>query len=91
MLRPGGRLLLVLDDVPPSWRDVVVGQRPEQPPAERLLIGLHKMAWIVTGVPLQSDHLRIREAEIAGWSRPTLTRVGRTWVGDYLVDEFEKQ
>lgn len=91
VLRPGGRLLLVLDDVPPSWRDVVVGQRPEQPPAERLLIGLRKMAWTVTGVPLQSDHLRISEAEIAGWSRPTLTRVGRTWVGDYLVDEFEKQ
>jgi len=58
---------------------------------ERLRVALRKLNWILTGAPLQPDHFGIRESEITRWSRPSLTQVGRTWLGDYLVDEFEKR
>ena len=59
VLRPGGQLLLVLDDVPPSWRDVLVHDTPPRHRRERLRIALRKLGWMVTASPLQTDHLRI--------------------------------
>ena len=91
VLRPGGRLLVVHDDVPPTWSDLFSGRYPSRDRSERRRLVLRKLRSLVTGWPLQPDHLRIREAQIRRWIRPRLSRVRRVWIGAYLVYELERK
>ena len=90
VIKTGRRLLLVLDDIPPSWPDVLIAREPPRSPSDRLRLALKKLGWLVTGAPLQPDHLRLSESEIERWARPKLVRTRRLWIGAYLVYEFRK-
>ena len=91
VLRAGGRLLLVLDDIPPSWTDILTGQEPRRGPGERMRAALGKLRWSVTGAPIQPDHLRITESQLTRWTADDFARVRRTWIGSYLIYELEKR
>jgi ubiquinone/menaquinone biosynthesis C-methylase UbiE len=91
VLRPGGRLLVVLDDVPPTWADLFSQSYPSRGRSEHRRLVLRKLRSLVAGWPLQPDHLRIREAQIGRWIRSQFTRVRRVWIGAYLVYELEKK
>ncbi len=94
VLRPGGRLLVVLEEVLPTWGDLVfgrvaTGRYPSQPRSERPRLALRKLRALVAGWPRSPDHLRIREAQLRGRHRFTVVR--RAWIGAYLVYELEKE
>jgi SAM-dependent methyltransferase len=92
VLRLGGRFVVVLEDMPPSWGDIANGTFPASrvapgggdpsleypaPPSGR--------EW-----PLQSDHLRIRELDIRVWSSRRFEIAQREWINEYLRFEFRK-
>ena len=90
VLRPGGRFLVVLEDMPPSWGDIASGAFP----ASRVAPGggdpnldnpAHPSGqeW-----PLQSDHIRIRESDIQTWTSRRFEVVRREWIDQYLTFEF---
>jgi ubiquinone/menaquinone biosynthesis C-methylase UbiE len=85
VLRPGGRFVLVLDDLAPRWRElpglVWKRQLPLRTPLRKLLGG-----W-----PLQSDHLRITDAELAEWTEGLFDATARSWRGPYLVHELARR
>lgn len=89
-LRPGGRFLVVLEDMEPRWRDVIRpavrrrGMRAILALAkQKLLAALPGRAWT-----LQDDHIRIREHDVRRWSAREFDVVRREWVGDYLTYEL---
>lgn len=84
VLRPGGRLLLVLEDMEPSWSDLRHGRFPPGAPHARLAT-LRKAWATVAGWPLQADHMRIREGDLRRWLAPCFEDVEREWIGVYLV------
>lgn len=76
-LRPGGRLMLALEDMEPPWRDLprLPGRRPRTT-LKKLAATTRLRSW-----PVQSDHTAISESEIATWAADSLRiaapRVGR--------------
>lgn len=91
VLRPGGRLLLVLEDVEPHWSDLarLPGRRPQT--LVKKLRSNGSRPW-----PVQSDHTAITEAELAEWTAARFKPVARRWaVGDarapYLMLELERR
>lgn len=90
VLRPGGRLFLVLEDMQPRWRDV----------PDRVRFALSNTYWtkvmtrnllhlLVAGTwPLQGDHIRISDRDISGWSRGAFRIEDRAWCGNYLTYEL---
>jgi SAM-dependent methyltransferase len=104
VIRPGGKVLLVLEDMIPSWRDIVqfgIGRAryhfggghvpyPEgwgQPEIESAAHGaLRKLAgtW-----PLQADHIRLTEREVARHWGSSLRLVARRWQGGFLSLELQ--
>jgi SAM-dependent methyltransferase len=93
VLRPGGRFLLVLEDMEPSWRDVA---RPEMRrrgmaairalAKQKLGAALLRRAW-----PLQEDHIRIRERDLRRWSAAGFDVAWRAWIGNFLTYEFVRR
>ena len=88
VLRPEGRLLVVLEDMAPSWRDYRTGRCPAWAGEKRGWLGLSVLRWMVTGYPLQSDHVRIRESDL--WKEHSLKIRSRAWLGAYLTFELQK-
>jgi SAM-dependent methyltransferase len=89
ILRVGGRLLVVLDDVPPRWVDVMLSRTGAR--GVRGLAGMagrKLLAWWQDW-PIQSDHLELTESALARWT-VGLERERRAWVGAYLTLEFRK-
>jgi hypothetical protein len=93
VLCPGGALLLVLEDMPPRWRDVIGDIRRSRGAMAAASVGAakirHRLArreW-----PLQTDHIRIREGDVEGWAADRLERVRRRWLGGYLSYEFRRR
>lgn len=83
VLRPGGRLLLVLEDMEPSWEDLTGKRYPAGAPhARRAALG--KLLALVRGWPLQEDHVRIRERDLRRWLSGRFVAVRRDWLGVYL-------
>lgn len=85
VLKPGGTLLLVLEDMNPRWRDLFSMPRriAAWTLARKLAAALRLRDW-----PLQSDHVRIDEDALREWlSAFVLT--GRSWADEgrpaYLV------
>jgi SAM-dependent methyltransferase len=98
VLNPGGRALVVLEDMEPSWTDV----------AEKVLRGAARWLGVRTAAldwhqpevssvartilrkmagkpwPLQRDHVRIEERDFRRWINGRFTVERRTWKGGYL-------
>jgi SAM-dependent methyltransferase len=90
VLRPGGRLLLVLEDMAPRWLDLPrlfgVHRDPEARRAlvrAKLLCSLGVREW-----PIQDDHVRIRERDLRGWITGRFRVARRAWIGQYLTYEL---
>jgi SAM-dependent methyltransferase len=90
ILAPNGRFLVVLEDMIPRWRDVLLPARQAcgnfrwpQIMARKVRYALSGRAW-----PLQSDHSRILEKEIANWIAGRFRMVRRSWIAQYLTIEF---
>ncbi len=90
-LRPGGRLLLVLEDVAPRWGDILMGRYPTRDAGERWRFLMRKARSLLTGWSLQPDHLRVRERDLARWVRGCFRIVRREWIGAYLTYEYERK
>ena len=90
VLRPGGRLLLILDDVPPNWWDLFDPAFPVRGVRATAALVARKLRAIVTGWPIQSDHVPIRESGLLAWASPGLEVARRVWVGPYLTLEFQR-
>lgn len=102
VLRRGGTMLLVLEDMAPAWRDVarLAGQRIRW----RLGRGLPHIDWgqeTVRGLkptirhklsgrawPLQDDHIHIDETMVRA---PEFGLRRRDWVGGFLTLEFRRK
>lgn len=101
VLRPRAQWLVVLEDMEPSWRDALTATAWEtiglQHPAAQLELPgrkvlkrkivnrLHRCDW-----PIQADHLRIRERELARLMRGEMRPLRREWVGSFLTYTFER-
>jgi hypothetical protein len=83
VLRPGGTLLLVLEDMEPAWSDLLRGRHPRGAPHARGA-ALRKLCAPFCPWPLQEDHVRIRERDLRGWLDHRFVRVRRGWMGVYL-------
>ena len=90
-LRDGGRWLLVLDDVPPAWRDVLRGAYLDERCPARRQQAWWKLRALARGWPLAPDHLRIRERDLARWLRGRFDVAFRGFVGAYLALELRKR
>lgn len=101
--RPGGSLLLVLEDMEPSWRDVASFAAGRV----RYLLSRYRTPFPtgwgqpeisnttqtirtkLTGRwPLQADHVRIDEAAFAIAAQERLHPTGRRWAGGFLTLTF---
>jgi SAM-dependent methyltransferase len=85
VLRPGGRLIMVLEDMRPRWSDLAQapfgdGSRPRaRSVVKRMLAGLGLRPW-----PLQPDHTRLRERDLLRWLDGAAIE-SRAWRGRYLT------
>jgi SAM-dependent methyltransferase len=93
VLVPGGRLLVVLEDMEPRWRDILARRYRPGGLARRGrdVAGKLRAAWPGGSWPLQPDHVRIREADLHRWTRAVFDVRRRAWVGDYLTWEYVKR
>jgi ubiquinone/menaquinone biosynthesis C-methylase UbiE len=84
VLRPGGRLVLVLDDISPRWSDVSKGgSYPVRDGSHRTQLRMEWLAERVRGRRFAPDHLPIRERDVSAWTRG-LELLDRRWRGAYL-------
>ena len=90
VLRPGGRVLISMEDMEPSWRDLWGGGYRDERFASRWALALQKLRAPLTGWPLQPDHLRIAERAFDRWAGTRLLRTRRCWIGRYLTIELRR-
>jgi SAM-dependent methyltransferase len=91
-LRPGGRFLIILEDMEPRWRDITGRAFPSKGIAhmaaiftQKFLCSLGTRKW-----PLQHDHIRIREVAIQKWASQGFKIILRAWIGPYLTFELQR-
>lgn len=94
VLKPGGSALVVLEDVEPGWGDLLcdtfrrVGALFS---GRRGTAGIHMrlpaayFAKIRDEWPLQEDHLRIRDEDLAVWLKGIFRVRRRSWIGGCLT------
>jgi SAM-dependent methyltransferase len=86
VLRPGGRLVVVAEDVEPRWRDLArPGYRAGWVPLSRaipdkLAATLRRREW-----PLHPEHLRTTERQLRSWLRDGFELRRRTWIAGWLT------
>lgn len=101
VLRPGGRFLIVLEEMIPQWFDLFTPRFPAsrvfnsffnlellQKRFSRLRLFLRLLRsdeW-----PLQEDHIRIQESEIQNWAAQSFEITLRVWINQYLTFELRK-
>jgi ubiquinone/menaquinone biosynthesis C-methylase UbiE len=90
VLRRGGSLLLVLEDMQPTWRDVWSGAYFDHR-ANRVTTLARRAIAPLAGWPLQADHVRVSEEALYRASSAMLARRRRNWSGVYLALEFERR
>ncbi|PWT82890.1 MAG: hypothetical protein C5B57_07925 [Blastocatellia bacterium] len=88
VLRPGGRCLLVLEDVEPPWRDILNLSYRDHRLWSRKRLALEKSKALLLGWPLQPDHLRISESHVEQWTAGMFSESYRAWHGSYLTIEL---
>lgn len=93
VLKPGGRFLVVLEDMEPTWLDLpryvfrgFRGRHAVKFARDKVGCFFRKKPWPVAG-----DHVRIVESEIASWCRPLWVVERREWIGRYLTYEFRRR
>ncbi len=99
VLKPGGTARLVLEDVSPSWPDLLadgasriwarLARSHYEVAIQRGL--LDALALKIRGRwPLQDDHIRIADTDLRAWMRGRLTVRGRQWISGYLTYDLVK-
>lgn len=103
VLRPGGKALLVLEDMEPSWTDTAkLALRSATEALGRPVgspIGWHQdeIATATKTVlcklsgrqwPLQDDHVHIADADLQRWVRVGFRILRRSWTGEFLTYEL---
>jgi len=84
VLRAGGRLVLVLEDVPPRWSDLAAGgSYAVRDAAQRRRLRLRWLWTRLVGQRVQPDHIAIRERDLGAWTAG-LELLERRWRGAYL-------
>jgi len=90
ILVPGGQFLVVLEDMIPRWRDAILPSRRlggdcrwPRMFARKAWLAIRREPW-----PLQTDHVRILERDIAEWTTGCFQIKRREWIGQYLTFEF---
>jgi SAM-dependent methyltransferase len=92
VLRPGGRLVIVAEDVEPRWRDLArPGYRAGWVPLSRaipdkLAATLGRRPW-----PLHPEHLRTSESELLSWLGDGFDLRRRRWIAGWLTLEALKR
>jgi SAM-dependent methyltransferase len=92
VLRPGGILLLVAEDIEPGWLDLLrPGYRAGWTPLRRALPD--KLATLAgrRPWPVHPEHLRITEPELREWLTPGFEITDRAWVAGWLTIEARKR
>jgi SAM-dependent methyltransferase len=84
VVRPGGGMLIGLDDMEPRWSDIARGTYADHRFPTRPALVRAKLRSAIAGWPLQSDHIRVRERELRRWT-PLFRWETRAWVGAYLT------
>lgn len=90
VVRPAGRVLIVLDDVEPTWGDVMGGAYADERFASRPALVWQKLRARVRGWPRQPDHLAIAEIDLARWMGQAFRPRRRLWIGRYLTLELSR-
>jgi SAM-dependent methyltransferase len=91
VLRPRGRLVLVLDDVAPRWADLAPsGSFAVRDAAQRRRLRLRWLWTCLVGASLQPEHVEVRERDVARWAEG-LALVERRWRGAYLCLVYERE
>jgi SAM-dependent methyltransferase len=86
-----GRLILVLEDMPPRWRDFlsrpgpVVARRRPGLIARKLAVQIGLRRW-----PVQPDHAAIDQRALRRWLSGRFETVRRAWMGGYLTFDLVK-
>jgi SAM-dependent methyltransferase len=84
VVRPGGGMLISLDDMEPGWTDITSGSYVDHRFPTRASVVRAKLWASIAGWPLQTDHIRIREDLLRRWT-PLFRWEHRKWVGAYLT------
>lgn len=101
VLRPGGKFLIVLEEMIPNWLDLINPSFPAktvfksffQPNLlQKILPRFYLFNRLIRCKewPLQNDHIRIKEPEIRNWTARNLEITQRVWIGKYLTFELIK-
>jgi SAM-dependent methyltransferase len=94
VLRPGGLLILVLEDMSPRWLDVAApGFLAGRSTAHTARLVGRKLRTSLLGRPwpTQPDHVAFSEADLRAWSRGQLEIRRRYWNKGYLAFELERR
>jgi SAM-dependent methyltransferase len=91
VVRPAGRLLIVLDDVEPAWADVIGGAYADERFRSRPALAWQKLCARLRGWPLQHDHLAIAEIDLSRWTEHAFRQRRRLWTGRYLTLELSRR
>jgi ubiquinone/menaquinone biosynthesis C-methylase UbiE len=92
VLRPRGRFLIILEDM-------VTDENPGDQPIHlshgtlglgHLNGGRSLSCFNDPAAPLQSDHIRILESDIAAWASEIFEITQRSWIGQYLTFELTR-
>ncbi len=93
VLRPGGRLILILEDVKPTWPDLLqngprglLAKSTMRVLAKRLLADVRVRAWRAQG-----DHVAIDEEQLKEWLFLLFRPSRRNWQAPYLAFEVVRQ
>jgi SAM-dependent methyltransferase len=99
VMKRGASARLVLEDVEPSWMDLLgdgfqrVGRRLSGRHGQAG-IHLHPLSAAAAKIrrtwPLQEDHLRISDRDLRRWLRPHFRIRRRSWLGGCLTYDLEK-
>jgi SAM-dependent methyltransferase len=93
VLRPGGLLLLVLEDMLPRWRDLGTADVLRRRPRRAVRLVGQKLGTTLLGRPwpLQPDHVRLTESQLRSWTRGLFEMTERRWVNTYLTLALRRQ
>jgi SAM-dependent methyltransferase len=88
VVRRGGIVLLVLEDVEPGWRDALSGRYRDWRGWSRSRVAAEKLRARWRGWPLEPDHVAIKERDLRRWLGRRGAITARTWHGSYRAVEI---
>ncbi|QHT65782.1 class I SAM-dependent methyltransferase [Rhodocytophaga rosea] len=93
VLKPGGKFLVVFEDMEPWWSDFLSSSMRRQFEQERLKEMIDqkiKSSLLGNKWPVQADHIFITDKDIKEWINNRFEKINRQWIGTYLTYEFKK-